>query len=235
MDKLIETIKKIYENPRGKAVLFFAFYVVFFAIVFLFINLSKTELSYGDDYEKSEVSYTFDLNKLFAENYGFKYNITLDNNNYSYFGAKLKEEETLKYNNLDYYRNGNDYYVKNNELWIKTDNPYVYSEYMDNTNIKKMLEKSSFVSKTVYESGKNTFTFAISTNTLNSILYGLNTDFDEIPNEIIISTDEERNVNHITFNLDSFCKNNNLCVYGFKISLDFDNFGDVEDIINPME
>ena len=53
MDKLINTIKEMSKNPKGKAILFFGFYIVFFAFVFLFINLTDSTLTYGDDYEKS--------------------------------------------------------------------------------------------------------------------------------------------------------------------------------------
>ena len=66
MNKLIEKIKEMSKNPKGKAFLFFGFYIVFFAFVFIFINLSKSTLTYGNDYEKSNSSYTFNLNKLFV-------------------------------------------------------------------------------------------------------------------------------------------------------------------------
>ena len=33
MDKLINTIKEMSKNPKGKAILFFGFYIVFFAIL----------------------------------------------------------------------------------------------------------------------------------------------------------------------------------------------------------
>ena len=56
MDKLIDKIKEISKDPKGKAFLFFGFYIVFFAIIFLFINLSDSTLTYGDDYEKSRMS-----------------------------------------------------------------------------------------------------------------------------------------------------------------------------------
>ena len=234
MVEIIEKIKEMSKNPKGKAVLFFGFYIIFFIFVFLFINLSKSTLTYGDDYEKSYSSYTFNLEKIFAENYSFNYKITLDNNIYTYFGAKKEEVESIKYNNMDYYRNGNNYYLKN-EVWVKVDNPYVCSEFLNNKNIKMILENSYFISKTVYENGKNAFNFAISSNTLNTILYGLNTDYDEVPNEIIINTDEDRNVNNIVFNLNSLCKNNGFCNYGLKVELFYDSFGDVEEIVNPIE
>ena len=56
MDKLIKSIKELSKTPRGKGILFFAFYLVFFAFVFLFINLTDSTLTYGDDYERSTSS-----------------------------------------------------------------------------------------------------------------------------------------------------------------------------------
>lgn len=234
MNKLIDKIKEFSKDSKGKAVLFFAFYIVFFAIVFLFINLTDSTLTYGDDYEKSYSSYTFNLNNVFSNNYAFKYNVNLDNNVYSYLGAKKDEVESLRYNNLDYYRNGDTFLVKG-DTWTNTSSPYVFSEYFDTLNIKKILESAHYVSKTVFENGTNSFTFSISSNTLNSLLYGVNSDFDEVPNEIIVYTDEDRNVNKISYNLDSFCRNNMKCNYGLKINLEYDMFGEVEGIVNPMD
>lgn len=234
MNKIIKTIKEISENPRGKALLFFGFYIVFFAIVFLLIHFSDSTLSYGDDYEKSYSSSSVNLNNIFSNNYSFKYEVVLDNKTYTYLGAKKDEVESIKYNNSDYYRNGNKFLIKGN-TWVETTNPYVYGEYFDTLNIKKILENSYYVSKTEFENGIMSFNYAVSSNTLNSLLYGMNTDYDEIPNEIIISTDENRNVNKISFNLNSLCKNNGFCNYGFKINLEYDLFGEVEGIVNPLE
>ena len=84
MGKLIDKIKEISTDPKGKAFLFFGFYMVFFAIIFLFINLSDSTLTDGDDYEKSYSSYTFNLDNIFSNNYAFKYEVNLDNNINSY-------------------------------------------------------------------------------------------------------------------------------------------------------
>ena len=110
MDKLIDKIKEISKDPKGKAFLFFGFYIVFFAIVFLFINLSDSTLTYGDDYERSSSS-NINLDYIFTNNFSFKYDVNLDNNIYSYIGAKKDEEETIKFNNLEYYRNSNLFYI----------------------------------------------------------------------------------------------------------------------------
>ena len=233
MDKLIKSIKELSKTPRGKGILFFAFYLVFFAFVFLFINLTDSTLTYGDDYERSS-SCNINLDYIFTNNFSFKYDVNLDNNIYSYIGAKKDEEETIKFNNLEYYRNSNLFYINNNNIWVETSNPYKYGEYFDTLNIKKILENSYYVSKTVYETGDYSFNYAISSNTLNSILYGINTDYDEVPNEIVITADKDRNVNKISFNLDSLCKNNKICNYGLKINLEYDLFGEIADIINPL-
>ena len=69
MSKLIDKIKEICKDPKGKAIFFFAFYVVFFAIVFLFINLSGSKLTYGDDYEKSYFQQVNE-NTIFTTDFG---------------------------------------------------------------------------------------------------------------------------------------------------------------------
>ena len=64
MDKLIKSIKELSKTPRGKGILFFAFYLVFFAFVFLFINLTDSTLTYGDDYELQQAQMGESLEKL---------------------------------------------------------------------------------------------------------------------------------------------------------------------------
>ena len=233
MDKLIKSIKELSKTPRGKGILFFAFYLVFFAFVFLFINLTDSTLTYGDDYERSSSS-NINLDYIFTNNFSFKYDVNLDNNIHSYIGAKKDESESIKYNNYDYYRNGSTFLVKG-DTWTVSNNPYIFSEYFDTLNIKKILENAHFVSKTMYENGTNAFTFQISSNTLNTLLYGMNTDYDEVPNEVIIYTDSNKSVNKITFNLDSLCRNNKVCNYGLEINLEYSMFGEVEGIVNPMD
>ena len=75
----------------------------------------------------------------------------------------------------------------------------------------------------------------ISSNTLNELFTGKITDFDEVPNKIVVGTTKELKANSINYNLDSYCILSQLCNTGLTIDVLYDDFGKIEVIDNPME
>lgn len=232
MKDFIAFINEMKKTPKGKAILFFGLYAIFFIFVFLFIKLSSVELSYGDDYEKGS-PYNFNIQSLLNKNFNYTYDIYVDGILYKYEGKRNNDSELFDFNGANYYKNSNNYLV-NNGTWIRSDNPIMFNEFTDISNIKDIISRSSYESMTTYDNGKTDFNFVISTNTINEIFYNSNTDFDEVPNKIIIGTDENRNVNNISFNLNSFCTNNKMCNYSLEIKLNYNNFGEVYSINSPL-
>ena len=66
------------------------------------------------------------------------------------------------------------------------------------------------------------------------MIHTIDSDFEEEPNMIIISSNEESIVNQISWNLDSYCILNGLCERSLKIDMKFDDFGDVQ-VENPLQ
>ena len=233
MKNFLENINEMKKNPKGKALLFFGFYLLFFIIVIVFLRTGTRNYTRAEDYERGN-PYTFHIDKLLKSNYMFVHTITLDGVKNEYYGQRYDNTEMLEYKDKRYYSDGNNYYV-NSGIWTKCDSPYLYKDFFDITKLFTLVEKASYESTTSYESGKTTYNFLISSNTINQELYGVNSDFMEEPNIITVSTNESKDVTQVILNLDSLCVNNKVCKKSLKIDLQFDMFGEVEKIESPLD
>ena len=106
---------------------------------------------------------------------------------------------------------------------------------MDTNIIKSLIEKATYISKTEYDSGKDVYNFKISSATISKLFEGVDIDAEEIPNEIIISVDEDNNITEVKYLLDSYCKVKEICVSNMNITLNYEEFGKVEEITSPLE
>lgn len=234
MKGFFEKIKELNKTAKGKAFLFFAFYCVFFLIVILISRFSTgTPLNREDDYEPGRDKVSFNIDNILANNYIYAYTVTLDGVKSEYYGQKYDNRELFEFNKKQYYRDGNNFYVKNS-LWDKVSNPYLFSEFFDITNISKLMEVATYQSKTSYEDGKKAYNFLISSNTINQMLKNLDSDFLEVPNEITLGVDDSNSVNKIEFDLNSYCTLNKLCKNSLNIKVEYDMFGEVTKIDNPV-
>ncbi len=227
-----ELLKEIQNNPKGKAILFFIFYAFFFLIIVCVLLFGKRDYTRASDYERGNAT-IYSSKTLLENNYSFTYSITLDDKVYYYEGMKRDNYESFQYLGKNYYRDGNDFYVEDG-TWFKCENPYLYSEFLDTKNIDKLINLASYLSKTSYESGKMTYNYLLSTNTINKEFYNMVSDFLEEPNQIVVSTDEEKHINQVLFLLDSYCSLNKTCIKNLKIDIQFDQIGKIEKIDKPI-
>ena len=224
-------VKEFLSSPKGKMVAFFGFYFIFF---FFLGVVSRMSLATSSDYDTKDVSDKFDfsLEKIKANNYHFKYAIDIDTNKYIYEGDRKDDKALFTFNNESYYQNS-DHFLKNtNGIWLKIDNPYVMKEFIDIHYISDVLNKSSYISKTDYESGIKTYIYQISTTTLVKLLDNNDIDLDDISNEIFIKSDENNHVDEIRFTLDSYCQYKNIGT-NCQVDLNYSNFSKVEDRKDP--
>ena len=170
--------------------------------------------------------------KIPVENFRYDYNVLLDDINYNYYGKIDGDVQSFKFNNSDYYKLKDDYYV-NNGTWIKTNNPYKFYELIDFDNINKILENASFISKD-NESKKTTYKYLISSNTINKLVYGVDTDYDEVPNQVSVEL-SNGGISKIEMRLDSLCKLNNVCQKSLTLDLNYELYNSVSQIDNPIE
>ena len=231
MKKAWQKFSEFRKTPKGKAILFFGFYALFFVFIYFYAHMGKTYRSM-EGYEKG-TPYRFQIESLLNENYQYTYTITLDGEKYIYTGKKADGLESFIYNNQEYYGDHEEYYVLK-ETWEKTENPYLFPSLLKMDSVFSLLEVASYDSKTSYESGKTNYNFLISTNTINQMIHEVESDFEEEPNMIIISSNAESVVNQISWNLDSYCILNGLCERSLKIDMKFDDYGDVQ-VDNPLQ
>lgn len=227
-----DLLKEVQNNPKGKAILFFIFYAFFFLIIICILFFGKRDYTKASDYERGNAT-IYSSKSLLENNYSFIYSIILDDKVYYYKGKKKDNYESFQYLDKNYYRNGNDFYVEDG-TWVKTENPYLYSEFLDTQNINNLISLASYLSKTNYDSGKMTYNYLLSTNTINKAFYDVDSDFLEEPNQVVISTDEEKHINQVLFFLDSYCSLNKTCIKNLKIDIQFDQIGKIEKIDNPI-
>lgn len=226
MKRFTEYLDSLQTDPKQSAKAFWGFYGIFFFLIFLLFVFGKKNPPY--EYETEE-EVTMRLNK----NYLFDYKVTLDDEVFDYYGKKDQDTELFKFNNNDYYFN-ESFYIKK-DSWEEVDNPYKFYEFLNYDNYRLIINNAYYDSKDDVNNDNMEWHYKISSNTLNELLYSKNTDFEELPNDIYVTLGQDDFIKNITFNLDNFCLNNNLCQKSLKIELSFDMIDEIKEIDNPLQ
>lgn len=231
--EFFKLIKELLKTSRGRKILFFSFYGIFIITLIIIVRFSDgTNRYYDEEYDKSS-SKNITIKEI--SNFSYDYKIILDDILYNYVGERYNNKEKFTFNNNSYYCEDTNCFVNNNNLWIKENVPFKFSYFLELANVNKILEKATFISKTEYESGKVSYNFEISSNTLNVIIDDIHTDFDDKPNTVVVNIDENGNVNEIKFGLNSYCINNKQCMKNLDIEMYYDNFSEIDDIKSPIK
>ena len=96
IEQLKEIIKNLKKTDRGRALLFFLGYLLFFIIVFIFMHTSSGGNLDRSDYEKGN-TIGFNVDEIMENNYSYKYTITLDINDYVFAGKRNGDLEEFIY------------------------------------------------------------------------------------------------------------------------------------------
>ena len=229
MDKWIKTIKEMSKDPKGKAILFFGFYLLFFVIVILFVRTSSRHLTKMDDYEKGTDIVLTQIRSLYEnQNYAYQYIVTTDDQVEEFDGERYFSNEIIHYNNDTYLRDKDDYFKWNGEKWIPDRNPKSYSNLSDPAFISWLIGHSKLEAKTSYESGQMIYHYQVLVDTLNEGLNGTASDLDLPLDSFVVRTNEEREVSAIVFQLNEYCKYHKLCNHSLKVEVDYNSIGKVE-------
>lgn len=228
-----QAIKEFLKTPRGKGIVFFGFYFFFFLFIAI---LSRTGGSYRDlkvsDFQQGNSKPDY-VESLKLNSYEFVYTITIDQNVYQYKGQRYLNKMLFEYNNQKYYYDGEKYYKQDGE-WIECDDSLAFKEYLDFDQVNLLLDVASYDSMTTYESGKINYNYLLSSNSIFAVLKGMNTDYFEEPNSIVVGINEDKNVERVLFQLDSYGHLSQICQNNFKILLEFDQYGKVKEIESPI-
>ena len=226
--------KEFIKTPKGKAAMFFGAYLLFFIFIAIFARTGGTS-NVNRKYETGS-PLRFNINSILNNNFKYTYNVNVDGVSTVYSGSSTKVNSLFKVNDLnEYYFNGSNYFTNTNGVWLNVSNPINYNKFMDTNLIKSLIEKATYISKTEYDSGNDVYNFKIATATISKLFEGVDIDVEEIPNEVIVSVDEDNNITEVKYVLDSYCKAKNICKMGMNITLNYEDFGKVTDITSPLE
>lgn len=233
-----DLIDKLKSTPRGQALLFFGGYFFFFLFIIVAVRLMGGGSTVGKEYDEAK-GYSFSVVNITDANYSFEHSVLLDGNNNGYKGTKKNSEERFVLSNnlgtYDYYRKGIDFFNNKSGLWIKSDNPYLFYNFFDIDKVMALIDKAKLDYKTDYESGKKIYNFVITSTTIHNYFEGIDLDIADDLNEIIVHVDEHGLVEKIEFKLDSYCKAINMCFNELKITLQYDEYGEIKEITSPLD
>lgn len=228
-----QSVKEFFKTPRGQGVAFFGFYFLFFLFIAILSRTGGSTRSLNaSDFERgsSKPAYA----ELFNHNnYEFVFTITIDQIVYQYTGKYYLNTMMFEYNNHNYYYDGINYY-RQDEEWVLSENPFVYGEFLEPRQVLSLLDASSYESTTTYESGNVNYNYLLSSNTIFSMLKGIDADYMEEPNSIVVGVNQQKNVEKVSFQLDSYGRLSQICQNTFKVLLEFDQYGEIKEIESPI-
>ena len=236
-NKYIKFIKDLYQSKRGRAILFFIFYFIFF---FVLISLIRTNYSSNRNVNPNNdnsVSTEYKLDGIKNGNYHFTREENINGVITNFTGDKTdnKTEGVMTLNNTftNYFIYDNINLIKTTDKYEVTTDLYHFNNITADYNIENILKRSTLISKTEYETGNTLYNYEITSNTIDSILNGTNIDIADIPNSIILESNEDDEVVKITYNLSSYATYINNAPTTIYIIITYSNFGEIENIEVP--
>lgn len=230
-------IKELYNTEKGRSLLFFGFYIVFFvAIAILMRSMHEVASTNNNKELKTEVTYRYHLEKMKEENYHYKYLSTLGDSISLFEGDRNASKElfTMTTNGMisKYFRDGELFITEKEGSWIACDSPYLLEKFYEVDTIEDILDQATFISKTEYERGGSSLAFKISNKKLIKIIEKKET-LEEEQNEIIVILDKNKNIEKIEYNLTAYGTYLAKVITPVKIEITYSNFGEIKEIEKP--
>ena len=217
------------QTPRGKAVIFFGIYLVFFLALIIIARVSGSGPVLGSTDLQLD-SYSANFSAVSNGNYNFNYQFVVDGVTSTYTGSHYEKKALFTDGVVNYYQD-NDLYMKEQAgLWIKCDVPYPFSDFVDVEIMKNLVDHATYISKTELASGESTVNFSISTTTLIDLLEGVEVDLDDPVNTIVIQMNEDRDVVGVSYDISSYAKYKGLATGQVQLTLSYSDFGEVAEI-----
>lgn len=216
------TIKEIIFNKqyRSIAILIFYFILFFFLIIWVRTPEKKIEKDKNDEKEINEVVFNgYEL--IGKNNYQFTYNVSLDDETYTYEGKRYNNKILFKLGETEYYKEDSIILMKQNENYILTDNPAYLIDYFDTELIEKLIKNAKLISK---EENK----YMISNSKTNQVLEDETTAFKNGENYIYLYY-KNKNITKIVLDITDYSKYLGETYNKAEISLEYKDFDLIED------
>ena len=214
----IKTIWKWLRSEKGKQYSFIIFYFFFFLFLFIFINAGRTTTNTNNNTNNitnnEESSLPFITKNLEQNNYNFKYIVKSNYDELLYKGIKNNNTITIIDDTGEH-----DFIYQNGKL--ESSYNILYKELFDIYSIKRIIKNSKLVSETkLNETEELIYNYKITNNNLNNILGNTITNLN-LENEIIIKTDNKKEILEINYNLINYQKefDNNLVDFSITLEL----------------
>lgn len=226
--EIIKLFKELRKTPKGRAVLFFAFYLVFFIVLAIGFRLTPHNVSNSTEEEQTKENYII-VGRYNGKNYAYKYVFNVDEVLALVEGKRNGYKESFSYTYLDntknYYKDMISYYE--NDLVVDCPNELL----VVTSNIDSLLEKASYDSVTNYQSGRVVYRFLLSSSNISMLVDKKDLDISEVPNEIMVTVDDNK-VTDVSMNLDSYCAATSKCSSKMRVSIKYSEIGEIGEIVN---
>lgn len=226
-DKVMAFLK----TPRGKAVLFFGIYFIFFIGLAIFSRVAGTGNSITPQLSVSP--YTYSLEQVANHNYHYQYQYLIDGSTITFEGDRNNNKSLFSDGVISYYQKDDLFMKSQDGLWIKCDNPYIFPLLLDDSVLNTIISSATYVSKTELATGEEEINLQITTTTLVKILDGLDVDLDDPINTIQLKKDSSGEVVEVRYDFTSYALYHGRCSSPFQLILSYSNFGNVKEIQDP--
>lgn len=226
-DKVMAFLK----TPRGKAVLFFGIYFIFFIGLAIFSRVAGTGNSITPQLSVSP--YTYSLEQIANHNYHYQYQYLIDGSTITFEGDRNNNKSLFSDGVISYYQKDDLFMKCQDGLWIKCDNPYIFPLLLDDSVLNTIISSATYVSKTELATGEEEINLQITTTTLVKILDGLDVDLDDPVNTIQLKKDSSGEVVEVRYDFTSYALYHGRCSSSFQLILSYSNFGNVKEIQDP--
>ena len=183
-------IKEILKDKQKRAIIILAIYFIFF--IFLTASIRNNHKQTLNNKTAQIINGTNAPEKIELESYNFECKIMKDGQLNTYIGKKYKNKQQFTYNNNEYFKEDDKFYKKmEDSSWEDTENPYLYSEYLDFNILNAILSKSEYDSNTTFKDGKTAISYKMYLNdTITDNIMTL-TSKDNILQKIEITLDKD--------------------------------------------
>ena len=226
-DKVMAFLK----TPRGKAVLFFGIYFIFFIGLAIFSRVAGTGNSITPQLSVSP--YTYSLEQIANHNYHYQYQYLIDGSTITFEGDRNNNKSLFSDGVISYYQKDDLFMKSQDGLWIKCDNPYIFPLLLDDSVLNTIISSATYVSRTELATGEEEINLQITTTTLVKILDGLDVDLDDPVNTIQLKKDSSGEVVEVRYDFTSYALYHGRCSSSFQLILSYSNFGNVKEIQDP--
>lgn len=231
---LKKIIIDLYKEPKGKAILFFGFYLLFFIVLSIMAHTGDGTKN-NEYYNLNNNSNYISVDLIENGNYKFLYTIEIDNSIFKYEGSKNKQVELFAFNNGEqFFSKDREFYKNVNGTWVEAENPYLYEEFLLIESISNIISDATYVSKTEYENGDKVYHLQLATVNIVKKTDGINIDIADLANDVFFYVDKEGKITKMVFNFGNYGLYKGICFNKFNITLEYFNYGEIENISIPV-